>query len=168
MPVTISRTQLVIATLAIVALAFGVLTWSQGAPAGTQAANTGAKTQMDIVITGTFGPTAVICDSGAGDTKCTLETGSAFTVQIVPSTIPVTGYAGWQTLLNYGSLLYKPAPSAAGAISRDAWMSMWRGAGGIRERREPERVGCHDLRVLERKLDQYRFGRGRRHAVVAV
>ena len=36
MPVTISRTYLAIATLAIVALAFGVLTWGQGAPTGTQ------------------------------------------------------------------------------------------------------------------------------------
>ena len=97
----ISRTHLVVATLAIVVLAFGVLTWSQGAPASTQAATTGAKTQMDIVIN------SGQCDS-AVQSKCTLGAGSSFTVQIVPSTIPAGGYAGWQTLLDYGSLLYKP------------------------------------------------------------
>ena len=108
MPVTISRTYLAIATLAIVALAFGVLTWGQGAPTGTQAANTGAKTQMDLVITGTFGATPIVCDSGAGDTKCTLATGSSFTIEVVPNTIPLGGYSGWQTLISYGSLLDKP------------------------------------------------------------
>ena len=99
----ISRTHLVIATLAIVALAFVLLNWSPVAPGGTQAATTGAKTQMDIVINDGQ------CDSSV-QTKCSLDRGSSFTVQVVPSTIPVGGYAAWQTLVSYGSLLYQPAP----------------------------------------------------------
>ena len=56
---------------------------SFGVQAGrdTEAANLGAKSQMDLVVTGTFGPSAVSCDS-ATQSKCTLGTGSAFTVEI--------------------------------------------------------------------------------------
>ena len=107
MRTTIRRTHLAVATFAIVALALAALTWSQWAPPSTQAANEQAKTQMDIVITGTHGGAPVICDS-ATQSKCTLGAGTSFTVDIVPSTIPVGGYLQWATLLDYGTLLYKP------------------------------------------------------------
>ena len=43
------------------------------------------------------------------DSACTLEKGSSFTLLTIPSVIPVGGYIGFQTLLNYGELDYKPA-----------------------------------------------------------
>ena len=86
----------------------------------TLADNTSAKTQMDLVVSGTFGG-PVTCDSSI-EANCFLATGSAFTVSIVPRTIPVGGYAGWQTLLDYGSLLYKP-----GAVQGE---NEWDASGG--------------------------------------
>ena len=116
MRTAISRTNLVVATLAIIALAFAVLTWGQGAPANTQAASIAAKTQMDILVNDGQ------CDSTV-QSKCTLAIDSSFTVSLVPSTIPVggqsAGYSGWQTLFVYGDLLYKPLPSASNEISWD-------------------------------------------------
>ena len=88
--------------IAVMVLSFGHQTSTQ-----TEAVNTGSKTQMDIVVSGTLGVgIKVNCDSATQD-KCTLGTGSTFTVDIVPSTIPVGGYVGWTTLLDYGTLLYK-------------------------------------------------------------
>ena len=80
------------------------VTWSHGNMADTQAANPGDKTQLDIVINGGE------CDSSVR-TTCPLILDSIFAVSFVPITIPTGGYIGWQTLLDYGSLLYKPAAS---------------------------------------------------------
>lgn len=102
----------------MLAAAVLVLSFGHQATRDTEAASTDAKTQMDLVVTGTFGPAAVSCNS-ATQSKCTLEADSSFTVQIVPSTIPVDGYAGWQTMLDYGSLLYKPALTATDEFTWD-------------------------------------------------
>ena len=82
-----------------------ILTWGYQDSDKADAANTGAKTQMDLVINDGQ------CDSSV-QTKCTLAFGSTFTLSIVPSILPDAaggGYTGWQTLLDYGTLLYKPA-----------------------------------------------------------
>ena len=98
--------------LAALVIAVLAMTWGHGGAAGTQAADENAKTQMDIVINNGQ------CDSSV-DSKCTLLLDSVFTVSIVPSTIPVGGYVAWQTLLDYGTLLYKPAASLSNEIKWD-------------------------------------------------
>ena len=45
------------------------------------------------------------------------ELASPSPVEIKPRTIPVGGYQGWDTLLNYGSLLYKPTDAPLEEIS---------------------------------------------------
>ena len=39
---------------------------------------------------------------------CNLALGSVFTLSVVPDVIPAGGYSGWQTLIDYGDLTYKP------------------------------------------------------------
>ena len=98
--------------LALAALAFfvlaatlGFLTWSGPGTERSEAANEQAKTQMDLVINGG------LCDSSV-DAKCTLALGDTFTLSVLPSIIPVGGYSAWQTAIDYGNLLYKPAQNA--------------------------------------------------------
>ena len=76
------------------------------------------KTLIHIEIAGTSSGFSVSCDSRT-QSSCKLDGASSFTLQLVPSVIPPTGYAGWQTFLDYGSLLYKPAGSVSEEISWD-------------------------------------------------
>lgn len=73
---------------------------------------------MSLRVSGTSAGSPTSCDSNTV-TKCTLDPGSAFTLEIVPDGIPVSGYGFWQTLLQYGSLDYKPRPTAADEITWD-------------------------------------------------
>ena len=110
MPTTITRTHLILAGSALVAVAaFAILAWAGGATDLSQAANQQMKTEMHLEIDGTnsASPAIAHCDSRT-QTVCALDEGSAFAVQVVGSIIPPGGFAGWQTLLNYGALLYMP------------------------------------------------------------
>ena len=106
--------------LAALVIAILAMTLGHGGAADTQAADENAKTQMDIVINNGQ------CDSSV-DAKCTLPLDSVFTVSIVPSTIPVGGYMRWGTLLDYGSLLYKPAAFLGTEIKWDQTIASTRG-----------------------------------------
>ena len=122
----LGRPLLALGALCVVsALAAALLLLPPPGPA-VEAASQGPKTEMHIAIVGVgvFGE-PVTCDSRTGAT-CKLATDSAFAVQIVPSTIPdgvaeqlPAGYAGWQTQLDYGALLYKPASNGGDEVSWD-------------------------------------------------
>ena len=105
-----SRKRLTFAALAIVALAatFGFWSWGDSGPERSEAANQQAKTEMHLEIDGSF-IGAVHCDSRT-QTTCQLLKGTTFTLHVVPSAIPVGGYATWQALIEYGDLLYKAQP----------------------------------------------------------
>ena len=111
MPIAITRAHLLVATFAIAVLAAAFWMWSDAGPQRSEAANEQAKTEMHLEIEGSFaGP--VYCDSRT-QTTCKLAKGSSFSVHIIPSAIPIGGYGGWQSRIEYGSLLYKPEPLAA-------------------------------------------------------
>ena len=89
-----------------------VLTWSGSAPE-THASNESADTVMSMVFEGSFEGSPVTCET-PGDSACTVDPGSSFTVAMIPSTIPAGGYGFWQMFLSYGSLQYKPGPLGGG------------------------------------------------------
>ncbi|MCH8849335.1 MAG: hypothetical protein IIC89_00755, partial [Chloroflexi bacterium] len=115
MRTAISRRYLVIAAVALAALAAAFWTWSDAAPERSEAANEQAKTEMHIEIDGTLGAGAVHCDSRT-QTTCKLTKGSSFALHVIPSAIPVGGYSIFYTLVEYGSLLYKPSPGKGDEI----------------------------------------------------
>ena len=78
-----------------------------GCPPPTLTPTPEFKTLIHLEIVGSFGGVAVNCDSRTQST-CKLENGSSFALDLVPSIISPAGYIGWQTLLDYGGLLYKP------------------------------------------------------------
>ena len=71
-----------------------------------------------MVVEGAYGATPVTCDSHVSDT-CRLGLGSPFTIRMVPRAIPTGGYAFWQTLLEYGALVYLPTLDPADENSWD-------------------------------------------------
>ena len=73
---------------------------------------------MSLHITGTLAGAPTVCDSRT-DLQCELDPGSAFTVEIVPDTIPAGGYGFWQAALEYGALTYKARASASDEITWD-------------------------------------------------
>ena len=101
-----------LAALAGLATLVLVLNWGGRAPE-TQASNESADTVMSMVIEGTWEGSPVTCETPA-DSLCILDDGSAFTVAMIPSTIPAGGYGFWQVFLSYGSLHYKPGPLGGG------------------------------------------------------
>ena len=50
----------------------------------------------------------VILDYYENVTRLGRALGEVFSLSVVPNTIPVGGYGGWQTLIDYGNLTYKP------------------------------------------------------------
>ena len=72
----------------------------------------GGCPEMSIVIEGAYGDTPVTCDSHVSNT-CRLGVGSPFTLRVVPRAIPTGGYGFWQTLLEYGALVYLPTSNTA-------------------------------------------------------
>ena len=57
-----------------------------------------------------LGGKAASCDSFENPTKCSIEAGQEFTIAVAIESLPpgVGGYIGFQTLLYYGELRYKP------------------------------------------------------------
>ena len=115
----LGRPLLAFGSLCVVsALAAALLLLPAIAPAA-EAANEGAKTEMHLEIAGVdVLAEPLACDSRV-DTTCKLATGSAFSLSVVPNTIPIGGYSGWQTEVDYGSLLYKPTLRPGDEISWD-------------------------------------------------
>ena len=72
----------------------------------------GGCPEISLVVEGAYGDTPVTCDSHVSDT-CRLGVGSPFTIRMVPRAIPTGGYGFWQTLLEYGALVYLPTSNTA-------------------------------------------------------
>ena len=115
MSVSITRTHLILAGT-LVALAAAFWMWSDTRPERSEAANEQEKTEIHFEIDGTSGTGPAHCDSRT-QTICKLNTDSAFTVNIIPSAIPIGGYTAFQTQLEYGNLLYKPLPEVEDEIT---------------------------------------------------
>jgi hypothetical protein len=71
-----------------------------------------------------------VCDVPAKPTKCAVAGDSPFTLSVEVNAAPAGGYVGFQTQVDYGSLVYKPAagevvwPSASGPRSQDpVWVN---------------------------------------------
>ena len=73
---------------------------------------------ISLRVTGTSAGSPSSCDSRTAP-KCIFDLGSAFTVEIVPDTVPAGGYGFWQTLLQYGKHSYQPRATAADEITWD-------------------------------------------------
>ena len=123
---TISLTHLVIGALAIIVLAFGFWTWGGSGPKRSEALHPELKTEMHFEIDGTFSsqPGDAQCDSRT-QAICKLDEGTPFTLHIVPSVIPAGGYYSWQAQIEYGSLLYKPAPTSCSSKPIDCPEVKW-------------------------------------------
>ena len=123
---TISLTHLVIGALAIAVLAFGFWTWGGSGTKRSEALHPKLKTEMHFEIDGTFSgqPGDAQCDSRT-QAICKLDEGTPFTLHIVPSVIPAGGYYSWQAQIEYGSLLYKPAPTSCSSKPIDCPEVKW-------------------------------------------
>ena len=73
---------------------------------------------ISLRVTGTSAGSPSSCDSRTAS-KCTFDLGSAFTVEIVPDTVPAGGYGFWQTLLEYGKHSYQARATAEDEITWD-------------------------------------------------
>jgi hypothetical protein len=86
-----------------------VLAWGHSSSKDTDAAVFGAV-RADLTVVGVPGCTTVGAPVSPPGTpvKCTVGKGSAFTLRVNATTLPAN-FMAWQTLVNYGTLLYKPA-----------------------------------------------------------
>ena len=112
----IRRKHLVIATSAFAVLAAAFWMSSGSGPEHSEAANEQAKTEIHLEIDGSLGTGPVHCDSRT-QTTCKLVKGSTFALQVIPNAIPVGGYTLMQSLIEYGSLLYKPTEDPYGEFT---------------------------------------------------
>ena len=108
--------HLAIATLSIAVLAAVFWMWSGTGPERSEAANEQAKSEMHLEIDGSLGTGQVHCDSRT-QTTCKLAKGSTFALQVIPNAIPVGGYTAAYSLIEYGSLLYKPTEDPTAEFS---------------------------------------------------
>ena len=103
MPTRTVTLSLASSLIIVVAIALG---WGWSAADRTDALNEQVKTEMHLEVDGTSaGP--VHCDSRT-QSSCRLAKGATFSLKIIPNVIPPGGYGGFQTLIEYGSLLYAP------------------------------------------------------------
>lgn len=94
--------------LLAVAIAVVVLAWGHSSSKDTNAAVFGAV-RVDLTAVGIPGCTTVgapVSPPGAA-VKCTIGKGSAFVLRLNGTTLPAN-FMAWQSLVTYGSLLYKP------------------------------------------------------------
>ena len=104
------------ALLVVLALVMGGSSLNNTAEAGEAA----LKPEMSLSAHGTD----VTCDGQPSTSKgavpkplkCDVPLGGTFIVSIAINEAPAAGYTRWQTILDYGSLIYKKAPAATDEI----------------------------------------------------